>query len=204
MNECKFVKLSEAAKFHNTSIRTIYRWRDNNQISYIVSPSGQYMYKIGKNEVTSQRTKVIYIRVSSSKQKDDLQRQKDYAIKQFSSHKIISDVGSGLNFKRPGLRRLLKMVFSGNIEEIIITSKDRLCRFGYDLIEWICSENSTKLMVLEKDQGMSKESEFVRDVLSIIQIYTCKWNGSRRYNYQGKKNQVEINIGPKTTTTNLE
>ena len=204
MNECKFVKLSEAAKFYNTSIRTIYRWRDTNKLPYIISPSGQYMYKIGETKTTFQRTKLIYIRVSSTKQKDDLQRQKDYASKQFPSYKIISDVGSGLNFKRPGLRKLLKMVFSGSVEEIIITSKDRLCRFGYDLIEWLCSENSTKIVVLERDQNMSKESEFVRDVLSIIQIYTCKWNGSRRYNYQGEKNQIEINIGPKTVITEME
>ena len=204
MNECKFVKLSEAAKFYNTSIRSIYRWRDNNQIPYIISPSGQYMYGIGETKTTLQRIKLIYIRVSSAKQKDDLQRQKDYVSKQFPSYKIISDVGSGLNFKRPGLRKLLKMVFSGSVEEIIITSKDRLCRFGYDLIEWLCSENSTKLVVLEQNKNMSKESEFVRDVLSIIQIYTCKWNGSRRYNYQGEKNQIEINIGPKTVTTEME
>jgi predicted site-specific integrase-resolvase len=205
MDECKYVKLSEAAKFYNTSIRTIYRWKDTNRISYIISPSGQYLYGITEISVNeTKRTKVIYIRVSSSKQKDDLQRQKDYAIKQFPFHKIISDVGSGLNFKRTGLRKLLKMVFSGSIEEIVITSKDRLCRFGYDLIEWLCSENSTKILVLDRDQNMSKESEFVRDVLSIIQIYTCKWNGSRRYNYQGEKNQIEINIGPKTTITKME
>ena len=96
------------------------------------------------------------------------------------------------------------MVFSGSVEEIVITSKDRLCRFGYELIEWLCSENSTKLMVFEQHQNMSKESEFVRDILSIIQIYTCKWNGSRRYNYQGEKNQIEINIGSKTVITNVE
>jgi predicted site-specific integrase-resolvase len=96
MDECnkqQFVKLSEAAKFYNTSIRTIYRWRDNKHISYIISPSGQYLYKIGKDEIKAERTKFIYIRVSSPKQKDDLQRQRDYASKQFPSHKIISDVG---------------------------------------------------------------------------------------------------------------
>lgn len=147
------------------------------------------MYKI--KESTKEKTNLIYIRVSSHKQKDDLERQKEFAKKQFPNHKIISDIGSGLNFKRPGLKKLIKMVLSGDINQIVISSKDRLCRFGYDLIEWLCNENNTTILVLEKHQGMSKESEFVRDILSIIQVYACKWNGSRRY--KSKENQIKIN-----------
>jgi predicted site-specific integrase-resolvase len=75
------------------------------------------------------------------------------------------------------------------------------------LIEWLCLENNTKILVLDKDTGtkMSKESEFVRDVLSIIQIYTCKWNGQRRYtNNKGKEDQTKIDIQPKSTITKME
>lgn len=192
MNAQGYVKLDQAAKFFNVSTRTIYRWKDSGNISYITTPSGHYLYKT-KEMPTSEKIKLIYIRVSSNKQADDLERQKKFAIQQFPSHEIISDVGSGLNFKRRGLRKLLKMVLSNSVEEIIITSKDRLCRFGYDLIEWLCHENNTKIMVLDKDSGMSKESEFVRDVLSIIQIYTYKWNGQRRYNYESKENKITTN-----------
>jgi len=96
------------------------------------------------------------------------------------------------------------MVLSNCVEEIIITSKDRLCRFGYELIEWLCNENDTKIVVLDKDSGMSKESEFVRDVLSIIQVYTCKWNGSRRYTCKNKENQIEININTKELLPEVE
>jgi putative resolvase len=198
-----YVKLNQAAKFFNVSIRTIYRWKDSGNISYITTPSGHYLYKI-KDMPRSEKIKVIYIRVSSNKQTNDLERQKTFASEQFPSHQIISDVGSGLNFKRRGLRKLLKMVLSNRVEEIIITSKDRLCRFGYDLIEWLCDENDTKILVLDKDSGMSKESEFVRDVLSIIQIYTCKWNGQRRYNNKSKENKTTINKSSETTVTNVE
>lgn len=205
MDEQGYVKLNQAAKFFNVSIRTIYRWKDSGNISYITTPSGHYLYKI-TDIPKSEKIKVIYIRVSSNKQKDDLERQKTFASEQFPSHQIISDVGSGLNFKRRGLRKLLKMVLSNSIEEIIITSKDRLCRFGYDLIEWLCLENNTTILVLDKDTGakMSKESEFVRDVLSIIQIYTCKWNGQRRYNNESQKNKTKIDIQSKNNVTTME
>lgn len=195
-----FVKLGEAAEFHNVSVRTIYRWRDDGKIPYRKTPSGQFLYKIRSID-RNEKNKYIYIRVSSRKQKDDLQRQKEFASKQFPSHKVISDIGSGLNFKRPGLRKLLKLVMSSCVEEIVIASKDRLCRFGYDLI---CDENDTKLLVLDKDSNLSRESEFVRDVLSIIQIYTCKWNGQRRYTCKNKENQVEINIQSKTDVQRME
>jgi len=200
-----YVKLNQAAKFFNVSLRTIYRWKNSGKISYITTPSGHYLYKITDMPI-SEKIKVIYIRVSSNKQTGDLERQKTFASQQFPSHQIISDVGSGLNFKRRGLRKLLKMVLSNSIEEIIITSKDRLCRFGYDLIEWLCIENDTKLVVLDKDTGtkMSRESEFVRDVLSIIQIYTCKWNGQRRYINKSKEDKTKINIESKSTITTME
>jgi predicted site-specific integrase-resolvase len=201
----RFVKLSKAAKFYNVSTRTIYRWRDSGQIAHIQNPSGQLLYKIGDVQ-KSETINIIYVRVSSNKQKDDLVRQKEYAHKQFPSHQIITDIGSGLNFKRPGLRRLLKLVSTGCVNEVVIASKDRLCRFGFELIEWICDENSTKLLVLDKDTGskLSKESEFVRDILAIIQVYACKWNGSRRFSNESEKNKVEINITSKDDPKILE
>lgn len=217
MNE-QFVKLNQAARFYNVSPRTIYRWRDSGQLSFKQLPSGHFLYKIGSNpSVTypcikdssvrvssSSRFKYIYNRVSSRKQKDDLDRQVSFSTQHYPSHVVVTDIGSGLNFKRPGLRKLLKLVMSNSVEEIVITSKDRLCRFGFELVEWICSQHHTKLVVLDQDSNTEPESEFVRDILSIIQVYACKWNGRRRYTYQGEKNQVKINIESETVSQSME
>lgn len=130
--QSKFVKIGQAAKFYGVCNRTISRWKDGGRIAYKQKPSGHFIYEIStklESDYQEQKLKVIYVRVSSSKQRDDLQRQKQYLQSEFPNHKIIDDVGSGLNFKRRGLLNLLQMVIRGSVEEIVISSKDRLCRF---------------------------------------------------------------------------
>ena len=204
----QFVKISKAAEFFNVSHRTIYRWRDNNQIVWKLTPSGQYVYKISELQTTTSsnttRSKFIYVRVSSRKQVDDLQRQRHFLQSKFPSHSIISDIGSGLNFKRRGLLQLLQLVMSSSVEEIVVSSKDRLCRFGFELIEWLCHQHDTKIVVLESLENTNTEQQFVNDVLSIIQIYTCKWNGKRRYTTKDKKNQITIDIEPTENSKTVE
>ena len=200
----RFVKLSEAAKTFGVSTRTIYRWRDSNQIVWKQTPSGQFIYKVTNSKtITESRKNIIYVRVSSSKQADDLERQKTFMQQQFPSYEVITDIGSGLNFKRRGLQCLLRLVMSNSVKEIVVSSKDRLCRFGYELLEWIFNRHNTKLVVLEST-SITKDQQFVNDILSIIQIYSCKWNGSRRYSFKDKKNKIEIDIQPKTNTTKME
>jgi len=75
--------------------------------------------------------------VSSRKQKDDLERQCTFLKNKFPNHTLIKDIGSGLNYKRPGLLKLLEFSNSGRAEEIIVSSKDRLCRFGFELLQWL-------------------------------------------------------------------
>lgn len=202
--EEKFVKLGQAAKAFGVSARTIYRWRDSNQIVYKQTPTGQFVYKVRDSKASTQfKKRIVYARVSSVKQRDDLQRQKAFMQQQFPSHQIITDIGSGLNFKRSGFRTLLRLVMSGNVEEVVVSSKDRMCRFGFELVEWLCEENATKLVVLESNT-INEREQFVNDILSIIQIYTCKWNGRRRYSIKNNENQITIDIEPETTVTNVE
>jgi predicted site-specific integrase-resolvase len=122
---------------------------------------------------------------------------------QFPSHEVIADIGSGLNFKRRGLQQLLQLVMSGCVEEVVISSKDRMCRFGFDLVEWLFEQHNTKLVVLESST-MGEREQFVNDILSIIQIYTCKWNRRRRYSIKSEKNKITINIPSEATTPKME
>ena len=206
MHGTKFVKIVEATKFFGVCHRTIYRWRDTGKIGYRKKPSGHFVYEIPDTSSTpspNTKIKVIYVRVSSRKQADDLQRQKQFLQNQFLHHQVITDIGSGLNFKRPGFIQLLQLVIGGNVEEIVVSSKDRLCRFGFELVEWLCLQHNTKLVVQQSDQKPS-EQEFVYDVLSIIQIYTCKWNGRRRYTCQSQKSKITIDINTEKTLSTME
>ena len=147
----------EARDFYGVSDSTIRRWASTNKIVFKRTQSGQHTYFI--NDKTCSNNKLplentilenyVYCRVSSNKQKDDLERQIQFLSNKYPGYKIIKDIGSGLNYKRPGLLKLLEQSSKGNINEIVVASKDRLCRFGFELIEWVFLQNNTKLMVLE-------------------------------------------------------
>ena len=128
------------------------------------------------------RFDILYSRVSSHKQEDDLQRQKQYLEENCQTKEFthIQDIASGLNFKRKGLIKILDSVKEGKVRTIIVASKDRMARFGFDLIEWLCHEYGTKILVLD-NQNQSPTEELGKDLLSIVQIYCCRWNGKRRY-----------------------
>jgi putative resolvase len=143
---------------------------------------------------------ILYSRVSSHKQKNDLDRQQEYLRSNLPnehsrSEKIeISDIGSGINFKRPGLLRILRLVKEGKVSSVVVASRDRMARFGFELIEWMCKEFGTKILVLD-NEDTTPESELGKDLMSIVQVYCCRWNGQRRYQNriknQSQKTEIE-------------
>jgi predicted site-specific integrase-resolvase len=131
--------------------------------------------------VTNKREKenIIYIRVSSRKQSEDLKRQQDYLVDKFPGYRVVSDIGSGINFKRKGFLSILEQVKNGNVQQVVVATRDRLCRFGFELVEWFFETFDTKLLVLQSDNN--EEDTLSQDVLSIIQVFNCRNNGRRRY-----------------------
>ena len=93
---------------------------------------------------------------------------------------VVSDVGSGINFKRRGLRSVLERSMRGEVAEVVVAHRDRLARFGVDLIEWILQRNGTRLVVQHSAVG-TPESELADDLLSIVTVCACRRNGKRRY-----------------------
>jgi len=164
------LRLHEAANRLGISKFTLRRWATQGTIKYSWTPTRQRIFAIEDVEaaigkVQQKRTTVLsYCRVSSSKQSNDLQRQREFLTANIpdqysrSQHLQISDIGSGINFKRKGLLRLLELVQQGNISAIIVASKDRLCRFGYELIEWLCLQHNTTIVVLD-NHDKTPESE---------------------------------------------
>jgi excisionase family DNA binding protein len=186
-DECA-LSTTKASKFLGVHPNTLRNWVKNNRIDYYRTPTGRYYYYVERYLRSKKAPKsiVLYSRVSSYKQRDDLERQKFY-LRQYLSHQQsgltvleYSDIASGLNFKRKSLLQILGLVKKGSVSTIVVASKDRLARFGTEIIEWLCNEFGTEIVVLNSE-NKSRELELSEDLLSIVQVYCCRWNGSRRY-----------------------
>lgn len=198
-----YVNTKEAKEMLRVTSTTLRKWDKENKIKTIRTPSGIRLYNKGDIDTILNQVAVIqpkkyiaYCRVSSKKQVDDLNRQKDFYKSNYPNHVVVEDIGSGINFKRKGLQRILEQSMRGELEEVVVSHRDRLCRFAFELMEWIFSKNNTKLLVLDKTENKSKSDELVQDVLSIIHVFSCRENGRRRY--KSKKNSTETNSSAKT------
>lgn len=141
-----------------------------------------------------ENTKFLYCRVSSSKQRDDLQRQIQALQDKYPDHQVVTDIGSGLNFKRKGLQRLLDRCTSGDVEEIVVAHKDRLCRFGYEWLQWFFNKHNVSL-IIQDDHCQSAEQELLEDLMAIVHVFSCRLHGKRMY----KTTTQEILHGEKET-----
>ena len=99
----------------------------------------------------------------------------------FPSHQIIRDIGSGINFKRKGLLQILDLAYRGALEEVVVAHRDRLCRFAFDLVEWLLRERGVRLVVLDPTDASSPSAELADDLLAIVQVFSCRVNGRRKY-----------------------
>jgi predicted site-specific integrase-resolvase len=125
-------------------------------------------------------TTICYCRVSSSKQKDDLQRQVEYMQERYPTAEIIKDIGSGVNYKRKGLKAILERSMRGEVIELVVAYKDRLARFGTDIVRQVLEFNGGKLVVLN-EVLLSPEQELTKDLCSIIHVFSCRLHGLRKY-----------------------
>ena len=130
------------------------------------------------------RQNFVYARVSNRNKLADISRQLDIIRSknaEYASYTTITDVASGLNFKRKGLDTILESCLQGTIGEIVIAHRDRLCRFGFELLEILVEKSGGKITVLDNDGNKSSEQELSEDLLSIVHIYSCKQMGKRSY-----------------------
>lgn len=134
------------------------------------------------------KRKICYCRVSSQTQKEDLTRQVTMMKRLYPGYEIITDVGSGLNFNRPGLKKVIDYAVKGEIEKIVITYKDRLAGIGYELIENLIKEYSgTEIEIINKDEEETPEEEITKDIMAIMNVYTSKINKKKTNNKKVKK-----------------
>ena len=103
----------------------------------------------------------------------------------YPEHKLVTDIGSGLNFKRKGLQTILERAFNEEIDQVVIAYKDRLSRFAFELVKWVLEKHKVELVVLNETMG-SESEELSNDLLSIIHVFSCRINGKRRYSKKRK------------------
>lgn len=195
MNET-FIKGSVTAKMLGVHQRTLYQWEEKGLIETIRTPGGMRMYNVQKFKLTNglitEETNeeideednmcICYCRVSSQSQKDDLARQIAYMKQKFPAYKIISDIGSGLNLNKRGIRKIIDLAIAGKIKHLVVAYKDRLTRFGFELIESFVNDYSGgKITVLFNKENVDAETEIVQDIMSILNVYMAKINGLRKY-----------------------
>ena len=127
------------------------------------------------------RKRICYCRVLSHSQKNDLERQIKYMTNKYPDYILIKDVGSGLNFKRKGLLKIIDMAIKGEVEELVIAYKDRLTRFGYDLLEYQIKKYSNGKIKILNGESDTIEEELSKDLLQIMNVFVAKMNGLRKY-----------------------
>ncbi len=185
-------KPNEFAELLNVSVRTLQRWDNEGKLKAFRTPTNrryytyeQYLeYKgIAKSEI--KRKNIIYTRVSTSNQKDDLKNQIDF-LRQYTNSsgiiidEVIEDYGSGLNYNRKKWNKLIDECMLNEIDTIYITHKDRFIRFGYSWFERFLSKFNVKIIVVN-NEDLSPQEELVQDIVSILHVFSCRIYGMRKY-----------------------
>ena len=185
----KYYSINEFSKILGVSAQTLRNWDANGKLHPHHTSSNGYRYY--SHEQLSQvinikpkidRKVIGYCRVSSNKRKDDLQRQIDnvkmYLISQGKPFEIISDIGSGLNYKKKGLKELIKLITQNKVEKVVVLYEDRLLRFGFELIEYVASLYNCEIEIIDNTEK-SEQQELVEDLVQIITVFSCKLQGKR-------------------------
>ncbi len=201
----RLVSIGQAADVLGVSITTLRRWELDGKIVPERTPAGHRRYDLLKLKPElfrvdlDARKTIAYARVSSHDQKDDLERQKQvlelYCAKQGWTFEVVADLGSGMNYRKKGLKRLLDAIIDGQIGRLIITHRDRLLRFGAELVFAICEAKQVEVVILNQGEDTTFEEDLAKDVLEIITVFSARLYGSRsrknRKLLEGVKQAVE-------------
>ncbi len=186
----RLISINEASKRLGVSISTLRRWDETGVLVAERTPNGHRRYDINKinpnllhgiNQLD--RKTVAYARVSSHDQKEDLERQIQvlelYCAKQGWTFEIINDLGSGMNYHKKGLKQLLDGILNNQIGRLVLTHKDRLLRFGAELVFALCEARNIEIVIINQGENLSFEEELAQDVLEIITVFSARLYGSR-------------------------
>ena len=183
--------IAEFAKLLGVAVITLQRWDREGRLKALRTPSNRRLYtdehlrQARGLSPKAERLTIVYARVSSQAQKSDLENQvrvlEDFcAANGWAVDQWVKEVGGGLNFKRPKFLKLIDLVTLGRAGRVVVAHKDRLARFGYDLLEHLCKVNGCDLVVMNQE-SLSPEQEMVQDMLAIVHCFSARLHGLRNY-----------------------
>ena len=206
----KYYSSKTVTQMLGVSAQTLRNWDKEGKLkpSYVKSNGYRYYSEDSILSYTQERkTKknlnvVGYARVSSKNQIDDLERQveniKQYMTRKYESYDIITDVGSGINYNKKGLLSLIEKINKKEIDVIVVLYKDRLLRFGFELIEYFAKLNNVKIEIIDNTMDKTQDQELVEDLVQIITVFSCKLQGKRK----GKTKQLLSDFSQKIKEMN--
>lgn len=193
-------KPGDFAELLGVSVKTLQRWDREGILKANRTPTDrryytydQYLQFKGIKTEKDNRQTVIYARVSTRNQKEDLQNQVAF-LRQFCNAKgmivdqCIEEYGSGLSYNRKKWNQLLEEVMEQKIKTIVVTHQDRFIRFGYDWFERFCEKFHTTIVIVNNEE-LSPQEELVQDMISILHVFSCRLYGLRKYKNQIKRDE---------------
>ncbi|MDD7735332.1 MAG: IS607 family transposase [Bacillales bacterium] len=187
----KYYSSKDVTKILGVTAQTLRNWDKEGKLKPSYTKSNGYRYyseDVILSYTQERKTKkdinvVLYARVSSKEQQDDLERQisnlKEYAKDKYEKYDVISDIGSGINYENPGLKKLIEMINKKQVDIIVVLYKDRLLRYGFELVEYFAKLNNVKIEVIDKIDK-NQDQELVEDLVQIITVFSCKLQGKRK------------------------
>ncbi len=187
----RLIKIGEAARILGVTPQTLRRWERMGQIApEKITEGGTRYYDVSRLLGVSAKgiepsLTYAYARVSSHDQKEDLQRQKQalatYCIAHGWNCEVLADLGSGMNYKKRGLKNLIDAILSKKIKRLVLTHKDRLLRFGSELIFTLCEIHNVEVVIINQGEDLSFEEDLAKDVLEIITVFSARLYGARSH-----------------------
>ena len=187
----------ETSEILGISIDRLRRLAENGTISVIRTPGGQRRYDVQGYIDAQTETDIVtigYCRVRGKSQSDALASQVAHLQQHYPEAEIIKDFGSGINFNRKGLRTLLERILRGDKLRVVVAHRDRLARFGGEVIQFLVEQNGGEVVVLDKTV-YSPEEELTADLLAILHVFSRRMYGLRRYRDQIKEDRNLSNSG---------
>ena len=187
----KYYSSRTVTQILGVTAQTLRNWDKEGKLkpSYVKSNGYRYysedsILSYTQERKTKKNLNVIgYARVSSKKQADDLDRQvnnlKTYLDSKYTDYEIMTDIGSGINYTKPGLKKLIEKINRKEVDLIVVLYKDRLLRFGFELIEYFAELNNVKIEILDKIDK-NQDQELVEDLIQIVTVFSCKIQGKRK------------------------
>lgn len=185
------MSIGKTAKILGVSEITLRRWDKEGRLPSIKTQGGHRRYDISKlkpetvhkYDFADNRKTIAYARVSSHDQKPDLERQKQvlelFCSKNGWTFEVVSDLGSGMNYHKKGLKKLLNAILEDDVGRLVLTHKDRLLRFGAELVFSICEAKDVEVIIINKGEDTSFEEDLATDMLEIITVFSARLYGSR-------------------------